>query len=421
MGNNYALMPALEMPRGHTVRRTWKHDPTILAPPRYRRACGYDAFVPFPLADLELTNEAPTVSILSSANQLVEELNYIAGDEMNAFARLLVRSEAVASSRIEGMFIDARRLARAEARRDAGRSIGREAAEIIANIDAMHRAVSEVAQSDRVSVESLQSIHTALLERTPYRRIAGVLREEQNWIGGNNYNPCGADFVPPPPEHVIPLLQDLCDFCDSDRLPPLAQAAIAHAQFETIHPFIDGNGRTGRALIHVILRRRGLASRYLPPISVRLSQQRASYIAGLIAFRDGQVDDWLEIFAGAVIDAAMLAINYQRQVERLVSRWREMLREAVNPRSDAAAWAIIDTLPGHPVLTTRSALEATTRSERSVRDGIADLELAGVLTRITTSKRYRAWEPLGLLELVTALEDGQPPPNVHDLDSNRDL
>lgn len=415
------MVTTSETPRGRAIRCTWKHNPSILAPPKYQRACGYDAFVPYPLADLELTNDAPTTSILSSAELLIRQLNQVAGAELSAFARLLLRSEAVASSRIEGMFVDARRLARAEARRGAGRRIGREAGEIIANIDAMHRAVSEVADADRVSLESLLAIHTELLERTPYRRIAGVIREEQNWIGGNNYNPCGADFVPPPPEHVNALLQDLCDFIESERLPPLAQAAITHAQFETIHPFLDGNGRTGRALIHVILRRRGLASRYLPPISVRLSQQRDSYVAGLIAYREGRIDDWLGIFAAAAIDATMLAINYRQQITRLMGHWREMLREAVNPRADAAAWALIDVLPGHPVLTTRAAIESTTRSERSVRDGVADLEYAGVLKRITTSKRYHAWETYGLLELVTALEDGEVPQDLDDLDSNADL
>jgi hypothetical protein len=93
----------------------------------------------------------------------------------------------------------------------------------------------------------------------------------QNWIGGSSFNPCSAAFVPPPPDHVAGLIEDLCAFANDDSLPAVAQAAIAHAQFETIHPFVDGNGRTGRALIHVILRRRGLASRILPPVSLVLA------------------------------------------------------------------------------------------------------------------------------------------------------
>ena len=102
------------------------------------------------------------------------------------------------------------------------------------------------------------------MERSPTVDLSGVVRTTQNWIGGSSYNPCSASFVPPPPEHVEGLLDDLLVYINSDDHPALVQAAIAHAQFETIHPFADGNGRTGRALIHVILRRRGLAPRFVP-------------------------------------------------------------------------------------------------------------------------------------------------------------
>ena len=108
-------------------------------------------------------------------------------------------------------------------------------------------------------------MHERLLAGTRLERYAGRLRAVQNWIGGSSFNPCSAAFVPPPPEHVRALMADLCEFCNQDTLPAVAQAAMAHAQFETIHPFVDGNGRTGRALIHVILRRRGLAPRLVPP------------------------------------------------------------------------------------------------------------------------------------------------------------
>ena len=114
---------------------------------------------------------------------------------------------------------------------------------------------------------------------------AGRIRTEQNWIGGSGFNPCSAAFVPPPPEEVPDLLAYLCQFCSDEVLPALAQAAIAHAQFETIHPFVDGNGRTGRALTHVIPRRRGLAPRLLPPISLVLATWSSSYIDGLVGTR----------------------------------------------------------------------------------------------------------------------------------------
>src|SRR6201999_2938774 len=103
--------------------------------------------------------------------------------------------------------------------------------------------------------------------------------------GGISFNPCSAVFVLPPQEHVLGLMQDLCEFCNQDALPAVVQAAMAHAQFETIHPFVDGNGRTGRALVHVILRRRGVAPRLLPPVSLVLATWATDYVAGLTATR----------------------------------------------------------------------------------------------------------------------------------------
>ncbi|MEJ7715478.1 MAG: Fic family protein [Thermoleophilaceae bacterium] len=102
----------------------------------------------------------------------------------------------------------------------------------------------------------------------------------RNWIGGNDYNPVGADYVPPPPEFVPELLEDLSSFIARDVLAPVAQAAIAHAQFENIHPFADGNGRTGRALVYTVLRRRGETDAFIPPMSLVLASQPKGY--GLI-------------------------------------------------------------------------------------------------------------------------------------------
>jgi Fic family protein len=171
----------------------------------------------------------------------------------------------------------------------------------------------------------------------PNARVDGRIRTVQNWIGGNDHNPCGADFVPPPPEHVEPLLADLCGAMADESLPPLVQAALVHAQFETIHPFGDGNGRTGRTLIHVVLRRRGLAEVFVPPISVVFARDRDRYIDGLTAYRNGEVDRWIETFATATVQATDLAAAYLDRVVQLTERWREMLRAASNPRADAAA------------------------------------------------------------------------------------
>src|SRR6202023_1686779 len=103
---------------------------------------------------------------------------------------------------------------------------------------------------------------------------AGKVRDRQNWIGGASSGPRDAEFIPPPPELVPELLDDLSRFMARDDLPPVAQAAVAHAQFETIHPFADGNGRVGRCLISVVFRRRGLGQRLIPPVSLVLAARR---------------------------------------------------------------------------------------------------------------------------------------------------
>jgi Fic family protein len=208
-------------------------------------------------------------------------------------------------------------------------------------------------------------------------------------------------------EEVEGLIDDLCRFCDQELLPPLLQAAIAHAQIETIHPFADGNGRTGRALVQVILRRRGIAPTFVPPISVVLARQRNRYIAGLTQFREDRLAEWITIFATATTEAAQLADRYRGRVAELQGRWRERLREGSNPRSDAAAWTIIDVLPAHPIVTVPVAVAATGRTRPAVTNGIDELEAAGILIRLSASRRNRAWDAEGLLDLVVGLESGE--------------
>ncbi len=393
--------------RGHTVRRVSKHDPTLYAPPRYRRACGYESFIPDPLREDEFDFPADLAATLSEVERAVVALNGLTPATLSSLSRLLLRTESIASSKVEGMQTDARALALAEAQRRAGRSVGQQVSEIIANIDAMEEAVQGTADARDLSVADLCEIHAVLMERDITRRSAGKLREDQNWIGGNDYNPCGADYVPPPPEMVHGLLENLCAFCESEELPPLFQAAIAHAQFETIHPFDDGNGRTGRALVQALLRRRGLAPQCVPPVSVALSQRRDAYIQGLMEFREGRVTEWVTFFASATARAADLAIHYHELIGDLQDFWRRRLRETDRPRADAAAWAIIDTLPAYPALTVADAVEATGRSKPAVNLGVAQLERAGVLTPLGQSRRYRAWEPTGLLDLISNLEAGE--------------
>ena len=393
--------------RGKLERRIWPAAPDQYGPPRYRRACEYDAFLPEPLGKLELSLTGDTAAVVSDAERAIAALNAVANPELQPLARLLLRTESIASSKVEGLQVDARTLARAEAAQDLGQGIGHQAADVLANVDAMLYAIETAAASDSVGVDDLLAIHRVLLNASANPNIAGRIRRSQNWIGGNDYNPCGADFVPPPPDLVDSLLADLCAFCNDFSLPPLVQAGLAHAQFETMHPFDDGNGRTGRALIQVILRRRKLAPSFVPPISVVLAADKDRYIRGLKLYREDHVGDWLEMFASAATLAATLATKYVDRVASLQTQWRRQVEEVVSPRSDAALWPIIDQLPAHPIVTIAVGVAVTGRSRPAVRNAITDLVKASVLIPVSQSPKNKSWEAAGLLGLIEGFESAR--------------
>jgi Fic family protein len=395
---------------GHRISKSWHYNPILNAPAKYRKACKYEPFIPDLLKGLPFTAGPEITGLISEAEGAIRSLNAVAMPALAPLARLLLRTESIASSKVEGIQLGARDLARAEARMESGRKVGSTALEILANINAMELAIQNAASAQQFTVDDITAIHHRLMENSMNAKIAGKIRTEQNWIGGNDYNPCSADFVPPPPEMIDSLLSDLCETVNDDVLPPLVQAALVHAQFETIHPFDDGNGRTGRALIHVVLRRREIAPSYVPPISVVLANTRERYIDGLTQFRDDQVhgpSKWIEYFAEAATRSARMAAAYLRAVHALDEQWRAQLSKMTNaPRSDATAWAIIDALPAHPIITAPVAAAVIGRSKPSIYEGIAALEAAGVLTPLSTSLRNQSWEAVGLLELLEGLETG---------------
>ncbi|HSW31440.1 MAG TPA: Fic family protein [Longimicrobiales bacterium] len=395
--------------RGTLVSKTWEYDPTLYAPPRYRQACRYDAFVPARLAGEPFRLSSSVVGVVSDAEQAIASLNATAHPALEPLARLLLRTESIASSRVEGMQVGIRQLARAESRMETGGRASPTVLEVIGNVDAMQLAVDEAASAASIGLPHLTEIHARLMANAPNSHVAGLVRTTQNWIGGNDYNPCGADFVPPPPEHVEPLLLDLCQAIGDESLPPLVQAAMVHAQFETIHPFDDGNGRTGRALVHVVLRHRGIASSYVPPISVVLAADRERYIEGLTHFREGDLESWIERFSVAAAQAARLAEAYLGAVAVQMERWRDALAAGDAPRADAAAWAVIDVLPAHPVITAPVAAAATGRAKAAIHQAVKQLEGCGVLIPLSESRRNRSWEADGLLELLEGLEGGRLP------------
>lgn len=358
--------PSLIEPLGHHEACWWPGDPSAYGPRRVRRGGEYHVFIPaliaergFPLGDLA---SAAVAEATKAFGRLSNPTPQIAS--LDALARNILRSESMASSRIEGVKISHKRLARVAYAGERGKRGDRPAAEVLGNVAAIERAIELGAGNGSFTPNHLREIHRSLLRHTEDSGIAGVIRDKQNWIGGNDYNPVGAPYVHPPPERVLDLLQDLCRFVERDDLAAVTQAAIAHAQFENIHPFADGNGRTGRALIYTVLRRRGEVTNFIPPISLVLASQPKSYVGGLGAYSQGKVDIWVERLAAAATRAISEADAIVSAIEEMQARW---LHRLGSPRADAAVRQLVADLPAHPLVDVSSGQRLTGKVARRYR------------------------------------------------------
>jgi Fic family protein len=368
---------------------------------RQRQGFTYEAFVPDLIASSQPRISFETSALIADADAEIAKLNEdvsVLGFE--ALGPLLLRSEAVASSRIEKLAVSQLNLARALFDPRAARG---SAPLVAANVKAMEQAIGVGDYERPIRADDLAEIHAVLIAPDQDHDDGGSFRDEQNWIGGSSDSPIDAVFIPPPHDLLPPLLDDLVAYLNRADLPPIAQAAVAHAQFETIHPFTDGNGRVGRSLIHLVLRRRGLTPRFVPPVSVVLATRPNSYVAGLTVFREGDVDGWLAAFAAAALQAAAMSLELATAVRDLQATWTE---QAGAPRSGSAAERIIRLLPAQPILTAMTGRAALGISHEAARRGLLALEAAGVVRKISSGNWDRTYAAVGLFELIKEYEDG---------------
>ena len=394
------LIPTV--PLGHVEMRLWPADPGAYGGRKARRPGAYEVFIPDEISGRDFPLDGDAVAAVTEATRALQHLEAspprIA--TLGALAQNLLRSESVASFWIEGVHLSHKRLARVAYQADTGQR-DRRTAEVLGNVEAMKHAIEIGTAGKPLTTSDIEDIHRTLLRFTEDADIAGVVRESQNWIGGNDYNPIGAAYVPPPPEYVRPLLNDLCAFATRTDLAPIVQAGIAHAQFETIHPFADGNGRVGRALIYAILRRRGEIPNYVPPISLILAAEPKAYIGGLTAYRDGEVSLWCARFAHATVRAAEAAERLADLIEERQSVWLDVLGQ---PRKDAAVRQLVSVLPAQPVIDVAVAQKLTGKSHVAIGRALQQLEDAGILGRLNERKWGRVWECDQLLSLVDSFE-----------------
>jgi Fic family protein len=359
--------------------------------------------VPTPLTDRDLTLDAVTVARTARAQAAVELGAESMPDDFAALARLLLRAEGVASSYIEGVTAPVVDIVLAEADASAGPSA---AVWVAANLAAVTDAIEE-AHGAPLEVETLCRWHRTLMTGSPTpTELVGAVRSEQGWIGGTS--PLDAHLVPPPPDDVPALLADLVPYVNRKDVDPVAQAAIAHAQFEVIHPFADGNGRVGRVLVAWMLVRR-LSLVTSPPVSTRIAAEVGGYASGLVRFRMGDHDAWVQWFADAVSGAGRAQQELVGSVEQLQQAWRDRLSAprpgAKRLRSNAAARRVLDLLPRHLILTAPMVASALGIPLKSASAALRDLVTANVLVEHGTvqptgrgrpSRLYTSLELLGL-------------------------
>ena len=340
----------------------------------------YDASVPAVIAGLEFDLPDELVDDVTNAQQQLVRFDTEVGSITAPFASILLRSESASSSQIENLTSGARAIAEAE----LGERADGNAPLIVNNVRALQAALDA---ADDLNAETIIRMHRELLFRTD-PDITGTYRTEQVWIGGGSYSPHDADFIPPHHDRVAAAMEDFEAYSGRVATLPLASIAIAHAQFETIHPFPDGNGRTGRALVQAALRRTGLTRSVTVPISAGILQQRNRYFDALDAYRAGEVEPIVRVFA----DGAVLAIVNGRQlvddIEATQEHWAERMSGL---RSDSAAREIARLAIGHPVLTSTFVRAEVDRSGPAVFRGLDQLVERGVLTETTSQSRNRLW------------------------------
>jgi Fic family protein len=351
------------------------------------------------LHGVDLAVDAELSAALEQAMQAITKLDSTHGVALAPLRGILLRAESVASSKIEQITAGIDDYARAL----HGVKSNPSAVAMAAATRALQLMVPELGGDKPIDLDTITRAHELLMIEDPAERpYAGKLRDVQNWIGGSDFTPRGAMYVPPPPDTVPSYLNDLVGFGGREDLPALLQAAVAHAQFESIHPFTDGNGRIGRALINAVLRRRGATTQVVVPIASALVADRDRYFGVLTSYRDGRIRPLVSLFAESCRVAAMESTVSARHLDEVRNGWVEQLGSV---RSGSATAKLVDALPANPVISAEDAVNITGGAESRVYEAIARLVEAEVLRPLTDRKRNQVWGAGLILDELEDLDD----------------
>ena len=373
----------------------WHRDDDALAyaPKTQRRKIQgtYEAALPAHIASLDVNLNA---ELSRRAEELMASIARYDQEQANRaynLPALMLRSESSSSSQIERLTSSARNVALAELSDKTPSN-----AQLIArNVAAMREAIQH---AERIDIAQICRIHDTLMANT--NEQAGI-RNQQVWIGGNVYSPHGAQFVPPHHSRVKECLNDLVAFGTRDDISPIIKAALFHAQFETIHPFTDGNGRTGRALLHAMLKWDDVIRCTTLPISAGLLHDVNAYMEALNAYHDGEIAPIIEQLINALDLSVILGARMAARVDTTLAQWNELITE----RKGSAIYQLPALLAEQPVVNASFVAAKLDMSERAARNLIERACEYGILAKMGNARRgvfYQAPELIDVIEEASA-------------------
>lgn len=353
----------------------------------------YRAFIPKQLPpDPPIVFDAELLSLLSNADRALGRLDGIAEilPDPDLFVAMYVRKEAVLSSQIEGTQSSLVDLLEYESDK-AAKGIPGDVEEVVNYVHAMNYGLDRLSELP-ISLRLIKEVHEKLLIGTRgSERRPGEFRSTQNWIGPAGCTLANASFVPPPPHEVIPTLGRLESYIhDESPMPVLVKTGLVHAQFETIHPFLDGNGRVGRLLITLLLCERGILKRPLLYISHFFKQNRSEYYDRLSGIRTrGDWEGWIKFFLTGVYQVSIQATETSRSVLKLREEHRRLVQERIPGVVNGLA--LLDTLYANPVVTVRLAASQVGISNQAANTLVARFCEVGILRQIGEASRNRSF------------------------------
>lgn len=352
----------------------------------------YESSLPFTISDKNIFLPAELNSSLGDLRVNISRFDMLQSQKGYSFPTILLRSESAASSQIENLTSSIPNISLAQLSSKAPQN-----AQLIAgNILAMRKALDN---NEPFSINSILEIHKMLMS-TAQVEVGGVIRSEPVWIGGTNYSPHGALFVPPHHSRLEFYMNDLINFSERIDVDPIVKAAIIHAQFETIHPFIDGNGRTGRTLIHKILKNDNVLLTVALPLSAGLLNKTDEYMSAFLSFQEGNPIPIIEQVFYSLELALIIGEQASADVSEVVKRWKSNIDE----KRTSSIWKLIYLLIDQPVVNSTFVSENLNITLRAANQLISRAINYGILRRIGNEQRgifYQADDIISILDKIS--------------------